>query len=81
MRGWLIGVKVRRLVTATAALLVIGAGVAYATIPDSAGVYPACELTTTGTIRLIDPSLASATLLGHCTELEIEITWNEQGQP
>jgi hypothetical protein len=56
------------------------AGVAYATIPDSSGVYTACELKATGTIRLIDPSLGSSSLLGHCTSLEAQITWNQRGQ-
>src|SRR5262249_43986849 len=40
-----------------------------------------CKLNATGTIRLIDPSLGSSSLLGHCTKIEAQITWNEQGQP
>jgi len=56
------------------------AGVAYATIPDSSGVFTACQLKATGTIRLIDPSLGSNSLLGHCTSLEAQISWNQRGQ-
>lgn len=58
----------------------LAAGVAYATIPDSGGVYTACKLNATGTIRLIDPSIGASSLLGHCTSIETQITWNQQGQ-
>jgi hypothetical protein len=57
------------------------AGIAYATIPDANGVYTACKLNLTGTIRLIDPSLPTTSLLQHCTSLETQIGWNQQGQP
>lgn len=66
------------LVGAVALLLV--AGVAYATIPDGAGVYTACRLNGVGTIRLIDPSGPSTSLLSHCTTFETQITWNQKGQ-
>ena len=33
-----------------------------------------------GTVRLIDPSLASSSLMSHCTSLETKVTWNQQGQ-
>ncbi len=56
------------------------AGIAYATIPDGGGVYTACRLNGVGTIRLIDPSGPSTSLLSHCTKLETEVTWNQQGQ-
>jgi hypothetical protein len=63
--------------------LVLGAaligGVAWATIPGDGGVYTACKLNTLGTIRLIDPSGASTSLLSHCTSLETQITWNQRG--
>jgi len=61
--------------------LLAAAGVAYATIPDGGGVYTACKLNATGTIRLIDPSGPSSSLLSHCTVLESQITWNQKGQP
>jgi hypothetical protein len=61
------------------ALLAV-AGVAYATIPDGGGVYTACRLNGVGTIRLIDPSGPSTSLLSHCTSFETQITWNQKGQ-
>jgi hypothetical protein len=63
------------------AALAIAGGVAYAAIPDGAGVYTACKLKATGTIRLIDTSLPDTNLLGHCTSFETQISWNAQGQP
>ena len=54
-------------------------GVAWATIPSDGGVYTACKLSATGTIRLIDPSGPSTSLLGHCTTYETQITWNQRG--
>jgi hypothetical protein len=71
----------RKRLALLAALAILGAaGAAYATIPDSSGVYTACALKSVGTIRLIDPSLGAGSLLGHCTQLESQITWNRQGQ-
>jgi hypothetical protein len=71
----------RRRTTLVAALvaagLLAGTGIAYAVIPDANGEYHACMLKSTGTIRLIDPSLS--TLLGRCTSLETQISWNKQG--
>jgi len=58
----------------------LAGGIAYATIPDGGGVYTACRLNDVGTIRLIDPSLPASALLGHCTKLETQIQWNQQGQ-
>jgi hypothetical protein len=68
------------LVLVGAVALLAVAGVAYATIPDSAGVYTACKLNGVGTIRLIDPSGPSHSLLSRCTAFETQITWNQQGQ-
>jgi Gp5 C-terminal repeat (3 copies) len=71
----------RRLVLVAVVVIVLAAGgVAYATIPDANGVYTACRLNATGTIRLIDPSGPSTSLLSHCTSLETQITWNQKGQ-
>ena len=67
------------LIVAIAALA--AASIAYATIPDSNGVYSACKLDATGTIRLIDPSLGNTSFLGHCAPWESQITWNQAGQP
>jgi hypothetical protein len=68
------------LVLVGAVALLAVAGVAYATIPDAAGVYTACRLNGVGTIRLIDPSGPSTSLLSHCTSFETQITWNQKGK-
>jgi len=60
--------------------LALAAGVAFAAIPDSNGSkYHTCMLKAPGTIRLIDLSLPASNLLSHCTSLETELTWNQQG--
>jgi hypothetical protein len=63
------------------ATLAIAGGVAYATIPDGGKVFTACMLKNVGTIRLIDPSLSTSSALQHCTSLETQVSWNQQGQP
>jgi len=75
MRSW----KLAAAAIAVAALA--GAGIAYATIPGAGAVYTACMLKNVGTVRLIDPSLPASKLMSHCTSLETEVTWNQQGQP
>jgi Bacteriophage T4 gp5 C-terminal trimerisation domain len=70
----------RRLAILVVAGLAIAGGAAYATIPDSGNVYTACMLNKVGTIRLIDPSLGSASAMGHCTSVETKISWHQQGQ-
>lgn len=70
----------RKLVAAGIAVAALAAaGIAYATIPDAGGVYTACKLNATGTIRLIDPSLGDSSPLGHCTSLEAKVSWNQSG--
>ncbi len=68
----------------TLAGLALGAalagGVAWATIPADSGLYTACKLKATGTIRLIDPAGPSGSLLSRCTTYETQITWNQKGQ-
>jgi hypothetical protein len=59
----------------------VAAGVAYATIPDSGGVYTACMLKNVGSVRIIDPSLPSKSLTSHCLNPETQISWNQKGQP
>jgi type VI secretion system Hcp family effector len=59
----------------------VAGGIAYAAIPDGGNVYTACMLKSTGTIRLIDPSLPSSNLMSHCTPLEQQLSWNQVGQP
>jgi Domain of unknown function (DUF5666) len=70
-----------RVVIGAVVLLGAAAGIAYAAIPDGNGVYTACMLKNVGTIRLVDPSLQSSSLLSHCTSVETQITWNRGGPP
>lgn len=64
---------------AGAVLALAVGGTAYATIPDGNAVYTACMLNGIGTIRLIDPSGPSSSLLSRCTRLETQITWSQKG--
>ena len=75
MRSW----KLAAAAVAVAAL--VGAGIAYATIPGPGNVYTACMLKGVGTVRLIDPSLPPSNLMSKCSVLETQLTWNQQGQP
>jgi hypothetical protein len=59
----------------------IAGGIAYATIPGPDKVFTACMLKNVGTIRLIDKSLPATNLLSRCTDKEIEVSWNQAGQP
>lgn len=78
MRSHLKGKRLA-LIAAAALAVLAAAGVAYATIPSSSGVYTGCVLKGVGTIRLIDPSLSSRNFESHCTSLEQQITWNQTG--
>jgi Collagen triple helix repeat (20 copies) len=73
----------RRLIVAAVVLFaVVAGGAAYATIPDATGVYTACKLRITGTIRLIDKTpgaFPAGSLLARCTSFEDEITWSHTG--
>lgn len=62
-----------------AAVVAVAVGIGYAAIPDSQGTIRACVLNATGTIRLIDHSLPAQNLRSHCTALETEISWSQQG--
>ena len=75
-----LGRRIAVLAIASALVLVIAAGIAYATIPSGNNVYTACMLKGVGTIRLIDTSLPPSNLLGHCSSLETQISWNQTGQ-
>jgi hypothetical protein len=75
MRSWKLAAA------AIAVVALTGAGIAYATIPGAGAVYTACMLKNVGTVRLIDPSLPASNLMSHCTSLETQVTWNQQGQP
>src|SRR6476646_4953770 len=61
------------LIAATIAVLAIGAGVAYATIPDSAGVIHGCY-DQKGQLRVMDPSAGGA-----CKNNETSLDWSQTG--
>ncbi|HSS80912.1 MAG TPA: hypothetical protein VLK24_06910 [Gaiellaceae bacterium] len=75
MRSWKLAA------TAIAVAALAGAGIAYANIPGGGNVYTACMLKNVGTVRLIDPTLPASNLMSHCTSLETQMSWNQQGQP
>jgi hypothetical protein len=68
-----------RLAVVTVALMGAVAGIAYATIPGSGGVFTACVQKSTGNVRLIDPSVGGKD--GQCGPPENQVTWNQLGQP
>ena len=70
-----------RVAMLAAVVVAIGAGVAYAAIPSDGKVFTACMLKNVGTIRLTDKTLPSSNVLSHCSSLEAEVSWNQQGQP
>ena len=63
------------LIAATIAVLAIGAGIAYATIPDSAGVIHGCY-DQRGQLRVIDPSTGDV-----CKNNEKSLDWSQTGPP
>ena len=69
-----VGKPVAMVAIAAAALLVV-AGVAYATIPDSGGVIHGCYARSGGSLRVIDASVTN------CSKSETALGWNVQGQP
>ena len=72
--------SMRTLLVATAAALAAGGvGIATGAIPDGNRVITACMLKNVGTVRLIDTSLPASSVLSHCTSLEREVAWNQQG--
>src|SRR5437763_16734026 len=71
--------RTRIMLVGTALAIALVGGIAWATIPNDAGVYSACKLNATGTIRLIDPSLPTTSLLQHCTSIETPISWSQKG--
>src|SRR4051812_43150 len=76
----LLGARWGRLAILVVAILGVAGGIAYATIPDAGNVYTGCMLRNVGTVRLIDSTLPSSNLMSHCTALETQISWNQQGQ-
>ncbi|GAA1133443.1 hypothetical protein GCM10009630_34520 [Kribbella jejuensis] len=63
--------KASLVVAATAAIVLGGAGLAYAAIPDSGGVIHACYGKTGGTLRVSDT--------GTCRSTEVSLSWNTAG--
>lgn len=65
-----------RLVLATTVLLAVGAGIAYATIPDENGLIHACYKSNppVGNLRVIDPSAGQA-----CNPAETALEWSQGG--
>ena len=61
------------LTSSLVAALAVG-GIAWATIPDSAGVLHGCYNTTTGALRVIDPSKGQT-----CASGEAALSWNQSG--
>jgi hypothetical protein len=59
---------------ATAATLIVGTGVALATVPDGGGVFHGCYDKHSGGLRLIDPSAGQ-----HCKRDETAVSWNQTG--
>jgi hypothetical protein len=57
-------------IAAAASLALVG-GIAYATIPDSAGVIHGCYRTQSGQLRVIDS--------GGCSPSEAALNWNQTG--
>jgi hypothetical protein len=55
-----------------ALLALVGAGIAYAAIPDSGGVIHGCYSTKNGALRVIDSA-------AKCANGEVALNWNQQG--
>jgi hypothetical protein len=55
-------------------LLVVGGGVAVASIPNSNGTISACYGKVSGVMRVIDPAAGQA-----CTKFEVALTLNQSG--
>jgi hypothetical protein len=60
-----------RVLAAAALVVLVGAGIAYATIPDSGGTIHACYKTSGGTLRVIDA--------GSCLASEQPLSWSQTG--
>jgi len=66
-----------RLLLIVTALLAVGGGIAYATIPSSNGVIQGCYQMTSGTLRVIgtNPTVGG----GKCSSSEKALNWNQRG--
>lgn len=70
MKGW------KAIAVAGTAVLAVGGGVAWATIPDGSGQIHACYKTGSGDLRVIDPSAGGA-----CKPSETALAWSQTGPP
>jgi hypothetical protein len=64
----------RTTAAALVAMLVIGAGVAYASIPDQTGTIHGCYKTGDGKLRVIDTDAGET-----CLQSEVSLDWNQKG--
>lgn len=62
----------RWLALASVTAFALGGGVAYASIPDSAGVIHACYVKSGGALRVVDSA---------CKSSETSLSWNQNGVP
>jgi|SRR5215831_3239778 len=58
------------------AVVALGAGIAYAAIPDNGGVIHGCYSNANGLLRVVDSASADA-----CRTSETALNWNQQGVP
>jgi hypothetical protein len=63
-----------RAVLVVAVVALVSAAVAYATIPDAAGVIHGCYTKKGGVLTVIDPSAGQS-----CSPLQTPLNWNQQG--
>ena len=70
---FILGRHARRVLVLSFGLIALAAGIAYATIPDSAGVIHGCY-GNTGQLRVIDPSNGDA-----CKNNETGLDWSKTG--
>ena len=66
----------RATAAALAAMLVIGAGAAYASIPDQSEIIHGCYKTGDGKLRVIDTGAGES-----CLSSEVALDWNQKGPP
>lgn len=68
------GRRLARLLPIIGAVIVIGGGIAYATIPDSGGVIHGCVAKGTGNLSVIDTEAGEA-----CNAKQTPLDWNQTG--
>ena len=65
-----------RMLVAAGVVAVVTGGVAWATIPDGSGQIHACYKTSSGELRVVDPSAG-----GTCKPSETALAWSQTGPP